>query len=112
MPHALTPRQREYLDFIRDYIQQNESSPRLDDIAEHFKVKRPTAHKALEALQSKGYLYFGRDRISGFFIRLQGSADGFDLRGGGGRRVGETHAFSHLNWCRDRVNPANHRQGS
>ena len=26
--------------------------------------------KSFEALQSKGYLYFGRDSISGFFIRL------------------------------------------
>ena len=26
--------------------------------------------KSYEALQSKGYLYFGRDSISGFFIRL------------------------------------------
>ncbi len=33
-------------------------------------MKSPTAHKTLEALQSKGYLYFGRDHISGFFIRL------------------------------------------
>ena len=33
-------------------------------------VTSPTAHKLLEALQSKGFLYFGRDRISGFFIRL------------------------------------------
>ena len=70
MPHALTPRQSKYLKFIREFIRQNESSPRLDDIAEHFKVKRPTAHKALKALQSKGYIYFGRDSVSGFFIRL------------------------------------------
>ena len=70
MPHSLTSRQREYLDFLRKYIQENESSPRLDEIADHFGVKSPTAHKTLEALQSKGYLYFGRDSVSGFFIRL------------------------------------------
>ena len=70
MPHAVTPRQREYLEFLRQYIQENESSPRLEEIASHFGVKSPTAHKTLEALQSKGYLYFGRDSISGFFIRL------------------------------------------
>jgi len=33
-------------------------------------VKAPTAHKILSALQSKGFLYFGRDKKSGFFIRL------------------------------------------
>jgi hypothetical protein len=56
--------------FSAQIIQQNESSPRLDQIADHFQVKAPTAHKILEALQSKGYLYFGRDPVSGFFIRL------------------------------------------
>jgi SOS-response transcriptional repressor LexA len=70
MPHALKPRQREYLEFLRQYIQENESSPRLEEIAVNFGVKSPTAHKTLEALQSKGYLYFGRSSVSGFFIRL------------------------------------------
>ena len=70
MPHSLTDRQQEYLEYVRQYVAQNESSPRLDEIADHFGVKAPTAHKILRALQSKGYLYFGRDSISGFFIRL------------------------------------------
>ena len=98
MPHALTPRQREYLEFIRNYIQQNESSPRLDDIAEHFKVKRPTAHKALETLQSKGYLYFGRDSVSGFFIRLIERAGATEIMievpiAGKVNRLGELYEF-------------------
>ena len=70
MPHSLTNRQREYLVFLRQYISQNESSPRLTEIADHFRVKNPTAHKTLKALQKKGYLFFGRDSLSGFFIRL------------------------------------------
>ncbi len=70
MPHALTKRQREYLDFIKSFIRDNESSPRLGQIAKHFKVKPPSVHKMLEVLQRKGYLYFGRDSTSGFFIRL------------------------------------------
>lgn len=70
MPHALTKRQGEYLAFIRSFIRANESSPRLEQIAEYFGVKPPTAHKMLEVLQRKGYLYFGRDSLSGFFIRL------------------------------------------
>jgi len=56
MPHALTERQKEYLEFIRGYVKKNESSP--------------TAHKTLKALMRAGYLYFGRDSVSGFFIRL------------------------------------------
>lgn len=70
MPHALTDRQREYLEFIRNFVAKNESSPRLDEIANHFNVAAPTVHKMLEALQAKGFLYFGRDSLSGFFIRL------------------------------------------
>lgn len=70
MPHALSALQRQYLEFIREYIKVNESSPRLDEIAAHFGVKSPTAHKALEALHNKGYIYFARDKFSGFFIRL------------------------------------------
>lgn len=70
MPHSLTHRQLEYLRYLRNYIKENESSPRLDEIAEHFGVKSPTAHKTLEALHDKGYIYFARDSVSGFFIRL------------------------------------------
>ncbi len=70
MPNSLSDRQKEILDFIRAYIRENECSPRLDTIAGHFDIKPPTVHKLLEALQSKGYLYFGRDKVSGFFIRL------------------------------------------
>ena len=70
MPHVTTLRQREYLEFLRSYIKENEASPRLDEIANHFGVKPPTAHKILQALHSKGYIYFARDSVSGFFIRL------------------------------------------
>ena len=70
MPHSLTSRQRETLEFIRNFVRENESSPRLEEIAGHFSIKAPTAHKLLETLQSKGYLYFGRDPNSGFYIRL------------------------------------------
>jgi SOS-response transcriptional repressor LexA len=66
----LTERQQEYFDFIRNYIQENECAPRLDEIATHFGVSSPTAHKALRTLREKGYLYFGRDSHAGFFIRL------------------------------------------
>jgi SOS-response transcriptional repressor LexA len=70
MPHALTSIQSKYLEFIRQYVKENESSPRLEEIADHFGVKPPTAHKTLETLHNKGYIYFARDSVSGFFIRL------------------------------------------
>jgi SOS-response transcriptional repressor LexA len=70
MPHALTERQKECLEYIREYIAENESSPRLDEIASHFNITPPSAHNHLRALRDKGFLYFGRSRTSGFFIRL------------------------------------------
>ena len=70
MPHALTPRQSEYLEFIREYIKENETSPQLKEIADHFGVKKSTAHNALEALMKGGYVIFGRPKGSSFFIRL------------------------------------------
>lgn len=70
MPHSLTNRQREHLVYLRHYISENESSPRLKEIADHFGVTKSTAHKTLKALQRKGFLIFGRDSLSGFFIRL------------------------------------------
>ena len=79
MPHALTDRQREYLEFIREYIRQNESSPRLEEIANHFGVKSPTAHKTLQKLQRKGFIHFGRSPLAGFFIRLYERAGSAEL---------------------------------
>jgi SOS-response transcriptional repressor LexA len=70
MPRKLTERQREYLDFIRDYIQEKNSAPRLDEIAGHFGVKSPTANKMLKTLEQAGQLYFNRDNLTGFYIRL------------------------------------------
>ena len=70
MTTSQTQRQNEYLTYIQDYIRRNESAPRLEEIAEHFGVKTPTAHKALVALRDKGLLYFARDRVTGFYIRV------------------------------------------
>jgi Mn-dependent DtxR family transcriptional regulator len=53
MPHALTERQKECLEYIRKFIELNESSPRLEEIADHLDIKTPTAHKLLEALNKK-----------------------------------------------------------
>ena len=70
MPQSLTPVQKEYFEFLRGYIEKNECAPMLDEIAKHFQVTRPTANKALKTLEEKGYLYFDRDKVSGFYIRI------------------------------------------
>lgn len=80
MPHSLTLHQKEYLDFIKDYIQKHQDSPALKDIADHFQVKLPTAHKTLDALQNKDFIFFMRHPERGFIIRLV-------ERGGQGEKV-------------------------
>jgi repressor LexA len=70
VPNALTERQKEVLLFVRNYISENESSPRLEEIADYLVVTAPTAHEHLRALQAKGYLYFDRTSSTGFYIRL------------------------------------------
>jgi SOS-response transcriptional repressor LexA len=94
-----TNRQDEYFKFIRDYVWSNESAPRLKEIADHFRVTLPTAHKALTSLQSRGLLYFARDRVTGFFIRIPdriGTTEPvFDINiVGKVNRYGEIHEFS------------------
>jgi Mn-dependent DtxR family transcriptional regulator len=70
MHHSLSQRQKECLAFIKDYFYKHDCSPRLKEIADNLKIKPPTAHSILVALQNKGYLYFGRSKLTGFFIRL------------------------------------------
>jgi SOS-response transcriptional repressor LexA len=70
MPHALSERQKEYLVFLKEYIRNNEDTPSLKEIAEYFGVKPPTAHKVLEALQKKDFIFYLRHPDRGFIIRL------------------------------------------
>ena len=56
MGKDLTTLQSNYLEFIRGFIQENQSAPRLDEIAKSFGVSSPTVHKALKALQDKGHI--------------------------------------------------------
>ena len=67
MPHALTPRLREYLDFIREYIRTNESSPRLEKIAEH----------ALRSFVKKGW---STDAVTPILNGVQGNIPPLDIK--------------------------------
>ncbi|MEA3366691.1 MAG: transcriptional repressor LexA [Planctomycetota bacterium] len=53
----LTPRQHEIVEFIRDYIAQNDYAPTMQEIADHLGVSRPTVFEHIEALQAKGALH-------------------------------------------------------
>jgi len=56
----LTKRQKQILDFIRDFIAENEYAPSYREIAENFNLKAvSTVHQHIEKLKSKGFLRAG-----------------------------------------------------
>lgn len=59
----LTKRQKEILDFVSGFIDENEYSPSMEEIAEHFQFASLNAvYKHLEALESRGYLHRDSNR--------------------------------------------------
>jgi repressor LexA len=53
----LTRRQKEVLDFLNDYIQQQGYAPTIEEIAAHFSLRSlATVHKHLSNLQEKGLI--------------------------------------------------------
>lgn len=60
---ALTRRQREVFEFVRDFIRQEGYSPSLHEIGEHFGLSSPaTVHKHVQHLVEKGLLRKGWNR--------------------------------------------------
>ncbi|MBI4889726.1 MAG: transcriptional repressor LexA [Acidobacteria bacterium] len=54
---ALTPRQKEVLDFLVEYTERNGFSPSFEEIANGLKLASlATVHKHITALEQKGYL--------------------------------------------------------
>ena len=59
----LTRRQKEILDFVTEFIDQNGYSPSMEEIAEHFHFASLNAvFKHLEALESRGHLHRDSNR--------------------------------------------------
>ena len=57
MGEQLTKRQRQILDFITDFTNDNSYAPSLREIGDHFGLSSPaTIHAHIEALQKKGLL--------------------------------------------------------
>ena len=56
MKKVLTQRQQEILDFVREFSNQNQMPPTLNEIAEHFNIRSSSAAYHLEALRTKGRL--------------------------------------------------------
>lgn len=53
---SLTVRQREVLDFITKYLEDNSYPPTVREIGEHFNISLRAVHDRLSALQKKGYI--------------------------------------------------------
>jgi repressor LexA len=59
----LTKRQKEILDFVAGFIEENGYSPSMEEIAEHFRFASLNAvFKHLEALEIRGYLHRDTNR--------------------------------------------------
>lgn len=55
--NGLTPKQKKVLDFIVSFVNKNDYSPSLEEIAKHFKLRSiSTVHQQVEVLAKKGYL--------------------------------------------------------
>lgn len=55
--NTLTPKQKKVLDFITSFIDKNDYSPSLEEVAKHFKLKSvSSAHQYIDSLHKKGYL--------------------------------------------------------
>ena len=52
----LTPKQLEIVKFIRQYVEEREIPPTMQEIADHLGVSRPTVFEHIEALQARGAL--------------------------------------------------------
>ncbi|NQZ58982.1 MAG: transcriptional repressor LexA, partial [Lentisphaeraceae bacterium] len=53
---GLTTKQSEILDFIENFMNQNNMAPTVYEIAEHFSIKSATSFAHIRALQRKGYI--------------------------------------------------------
>jgi repressor LexA len=52
----LTEKQQKIINFIKSYIEKQSYPPSYDEIAQHFKIKKPSVFDHLNALVKKGYL--------------------------------------------------------
>ena len=53
----LTPKQKKILDYIKNFIKENDYSPSFEEVRKHFKLaSKSTVHQHIEALRNKGYL--------------------------------------------------------
>jgi len=65
----ITKRQKQILDFVRNFESKNEYAPSLKEIKKHFKLSsESTVHEHLETLKDKGYLQKYKNQPRGIEI--------------------------------------------
>jgi repressor LexA len=71
----LTKRQKEILDFLHEFIEENGYSPSMEEIAEHFHFASLNAvFKHLEALERRGHLHRDSNRARAIQLSTGGDA--------------------------------------
>lgn len=60
-----TKKQKEILDFIKNYSKKNDYSPSLEEIAKHFKRAVGTIHEHVQKLKEDGYLWKEKNQPRG-----------------------------------------------
>ena len=69
MPHELTPRQRQILDYVEEFIRRNGFFPTMRDIASAVKIKLGTAHYHVRNLRDMGLLPAHAKHANGVDVR-------------------------------------------
>lgn len=55
--NTLTPKQKRVLDFVTSFVDKNDYSPSLEEIAKYLKLRSiSTVHQYIDTLKKKGYL--------------------------------------------------------
>ena len=68
---ALTPRQKQILDYIKGYIDKNGFSPTFEEISHHTKKAFSTVHEHVEALIEKRFLIKKDNSVRGIELNEQ-----------------------------------------
>ncbi len=70
----LTERQKDFLEFIEEFMREKPYSPTIREIADHFGMSVKGAYDHIKAIEKKGYIRVGENRSRS--IELVGKASG------------------------------------
>ncbi len=62
---GITPKQKQVLDYIVEYVAKNQYSPTLEEVAKYFNKSKTTIHQYISALVDKGYIQQNKQSARG-----------------------------------------------